>query len=62
MSKITIYPDARNNVTGLQQMGEGPTRKLAFTHRTAISNDRVLRVDYKTVTFSWKDYSQNNKQ
>lgn len=33
-----------------------------YTHRTAISNNRILRVDDKNVTFTWKDYSQNYKQ
>ena len=33
-----------------------------YTHRTAISNNRILHVDDKTVTFTWKDYSQNYKQ
>lgn len=27
-----------------------------YTHRTAISNDRIKRVDDKNVTFTWKDY------
>jgi len=27
-----------------------------YTHRTAISNDRILEVNSKEVTFSWKDY------
>jgi len=33
-----------------------------YTHRTAISNNRILSVDDKTVTFSWRDYSQNYKK
>lgn len=33
-----------------------------YTHRTAISNERVLNVDDKNVTFSWKDYSQDYKK
>ena len=33
-----------------------------YTHRTAISNERILHVDGKTVTFSWKDYRHNYKQ
>ena len=44
----------------------GPAKVIKYlgryTHRTAISNNRILRVDDKTVTFSWKDYSQNYKQ
>ncbi|HEW91464.1 MAG TPA: IS91 family transposase [Thermotogaceae bacterium] len=30
-----------------------------YTHRTAISNDRIKNVDERTVTFSWKDYKNN---
>ena len=30
-----------------------------YTHRTAISNDRILNVDDQEVTFTWKDYSNN---
>ena len=30
-----------------------------YTHRTAISNDRILDVNETEVTFSWKDYSDN---
>ena len=30
-----------------------------YTHRTAISNDRILGVDDGTVTFSWLDYRNN---
>jgi len=30
-----------------------------YTHRTAISNDRILEVDKETVTFKWNDYKNN---
>ena len=30
-----------------------------YTHRTAISNDRIISVDDKNVTFTWKDYKNN---
>lgn len=30
-----------------------------YTHRTAISNDRILKVDDYEVTFTWKDYHNN---
>ena len=30
-----------------------------YTHRTAISNDRIINVDCKNVTFTWKDYKNN---
>ena len=33
-----------------------------YTHRTAISNDRILSVDGESVTFSWKDYRKNSKK
>ncbi len=33
-----------------------------YTHRTAISNNRILKVDANSVTFSWNDYRQNNKK
>jgi hypothetical protein len=33
-----------------------------YTHRTAISNNRIIKVDDKEVTFIWKDYRNDNKQ
>lgn len=33
-----------------------------YTHRTAISNDRILEVNQETVTFTWKDYRNNYKR
>ena len=30
-----------------------------YTHRTAISNDRILLVNNKQIIFSWKDYKNN---
>lgn len=33
-----------------------------YTHRTAISNERILRVSEREVTFSWKDYRNGAKQ
>lgn len=30
-----------------------------YTHRTAISNDRIKKVDDKNVSFTWKDYKNN---
>ena len=30
-----------------------------YTHRTAISNDRILYVNHKQVSFTWKDYKNN---
>ena len=44
----------------------GPKQVLSYlgryTHRVAISNNRILQVDDKQVTFSWRDYHQNNRQ
>jgi hypothetical protein len=43
----------------------GPKQVLSYlgryTHRVAISNNRILQVDYKQVTFTWRDYHQDNK-
>lgn len=33
-----------------------------YTHRVAISNSRIVSMDYKNVTFKWKDYADKNKQ
>jgi hypothetical protein len=33
-----------------------------YTHRVAISNDRLVRLQDGQVTFRWKDYRQGNKQ
>ena len=33
-----------------------------YTHRVAISNNRILSVTDESVTFSWKDYSDGNKR
>ena len=33
-----------------------------YTHRVAISNDRLLRLDGDRVTFSYKDYSQGGRR
>jgi len=41
----------------------GPQQVISYlgryTHRTAISNDRILEVGNEKVTFSWKDYKNN---
>jgi hypothetical protein len=43
----------------------GPKQVLSYlgryTHRVAISNNRILQVDDKKVTFTWRDYHQDNK-
>lgn len=33
-----------------------------YTHRIAISNNRILSMDNGKVTFKWRDYSDGNKQ
>lgn len=41
----------------------GPKQVISYlgryTHRTAISNDRILAVNQETVTFTWKDYKHD---
>lgn len=32
-----------------------------YSHRVAISNSRILKVENRTVTFSWRDYKDGNK-
>ena len=32
-----------------------------YTHRVAISNDRIVKVEDDKVTFKWRDYKDNNK-
>lgn len=43
----------------------GPKQVLSYlgryTHRVAISNNRILQVDNQQVTFSWRDYNQDYK-
>ena len=33
-----------------------------YTHRVAISNNRILNVRNSQVTFKWRDYSDGNKE
>jgi hypothetical protein len=33
-----------------------------YTHRVAISNNRLLSIDDEQITFRWKDYRQHDKQ
>jgi hypothetical protein len=44
----------------------GPAQVLAYlgryTHRVAISNHRLLKLENGKVTFSWKDYARGNQQ
>ena len=43
----------------------GPARALQYlsryTHRVALSNERLVAVDAETVTFQWKDYRHKRK-
>lgn len=32
-----------------------------YTHRVAISNNRIIRLENDRVTFKWRDYKDNNK-
>jgi hypothetical protein len=44
----------------------GPQQALEYlgryTHRVALSNDRLLALDRGQVTFQWKDYRQEHQQ
>jgi hypothetical protein len=44
----------------------GPKQVLAYlgryTHRVAISNNRLLNIDHGKVTFRWKDYRDHSQQ
>ncbi len=33
-----------------------------YTHRVAITNNRILKLENGIVTFKWRDYKENNKQ
>src|SRR5262249_16843481 len=45
---------------------DGPQQVLRYvaryTHRVAISNDRLLDIEDGRVSFSWKDYRDNNQR
>ena len=32
-----------------------------YTHRVAISNERILKIEEEKVTFKWRDYKDGNK-
>ena len=53
----------KNWVVYAKQAFGGPRQVISYlgryTHRTAISNDRILAVNHETVTFTWKDYKNN---
>jgi hypothetical protein len=52
----------KNWVVYAKQPFGGPDQIIKYlgryTHRTAISNERILDVDNRQVTFTWKDYSK----
>jgi hypothetical protein len=33
-----------------------------YPHRVALSNDRLLALDYGEITFQWKDYRRSHRQ
>jgi len=56
----------KNWVVYAKQPFGGPRQVInylgRYTHRTAISNDRILHVDKDSVTFTWKDYRNHYKR
>ncbi len=70
--KVKIQPGLFNSlftkewVVYVKPPFAGPKNVLSYlgryTHRVAISNNRILKVDDKQVTFSWRDYHQEYKQ
>src|SRR5580700_3897650 len=59
-----IYPVAR--VVYAKRPFAGPAQVLdyvgRYTHRVAISNNRLLSMDSDKVRFRWKDYRDDNRQ
>lgn len=55
--KWIIYskPPFKNPETVIEYLGR-------YTHRVAISNNRIIKIENDKVTFSWKDYADNNKR
>jgi hypothetical protein len=53
----------KNWVVYAKQPFGGPEKVIKYlgryTHRTAISNDRILEVDDESVSFTWLDYKNN---
>ena len=54
---------ANDWVVYAKQAFGGPRQVISYlgryTHRTAISNDRILEVNQETVTFTWQDYKHD---
>jgi hypothetical protein len=53
-------------ITYCKKPFKGPEQVIEYlgryTHRVAISNNRILKVEDGKVTFKWKDYKDGNKQ
>lgn len=64
--KIPQGPYTKDWVVYAKQPFGGPQKVIKYltryAHRTAISNERILKVGGATVTFSWKDYKQDYKK
>lgn len=70
-NKIPVNPQLFNSLFDKQWVVYakppfgGPKQVLSYlgryTHRVAISNNRILNVDNYQVTFSWRDYNQDYK-
>ena len=56
----------KNWVVFAKQPFGGPEQVInylgRYTHRTAISNDRIVEVTKESVTFKWTDYRNDNKK
>jgi predicted RNA-binding Zn-ribbon protein involved in translation (DUF1610 family) len=57
---------AKQWITYAKRPFAGPQQVLEYlgryTHKVAITNHRILKVDDKSVSFRWKDYRQKGKQ
>jgi len=55
--KWVVYtnPSLKNSTHIVNYLGR-------YTHRVAISNDRIISVDQESVTFKWKDYKDKGRQ
>lgn len=56
-SEWVVYckPPFKNAAKVIEYLGR-------YTHRVAVSNHRILRLEAGNVTFSWRDYRDNNKK
>src|SRR6266404_2120517 len=59
LGKLEWVVYAKRPFAGPQQVLDYVGR---YTHRVAISNNRLLNIDNGRVSFSWKDYRDNNQQ